>query len=59
MSYVSADYDPDVLEKETREKINQYLKERDKKGELNVVVNFWFSVMFTMYHWNDNSRVEW
>ena len=31
MSYVSADYDPDVLEKETREKINQYLKERDKK----------------------------
>ena len=35
MSYVSADYDPDVLEKETREKINQYLKERYKKGEVN------------------------
>ena len=31
MSYVSADYDHDVLEEETREKINLYLKERDKK----------------------------
>ena len=29
--YVSTDCDPNVLEKETREKINQYLKERDEK----------------------------
>ena len=34
MSYVSVDYDPDVLEKETREKINQYLKERDEKRRI-------------------------
>ena len=34
ISYVSTDCDPNVLEKETREKINQYLKERDEKRRI-------------------------
>ena len=34
ISYVSTDCDTNVLEKETREKINQYLKERDEKRRI-------------------------